>query len=169
MACLPTDAQSHCWLGWAGVCGALAVLIGAFGAHGLPDHLSAMGLDQLLIQRRLDQFDVGARYHLAHAIALLALSTLPTSRRQVRTVRWTYRLMWTGVLLFSGSLYVLVLTNTPWLGAITPLGGLAWIAAWTLLAIAGFFPVRNGDEHHRETQTIAPEPDSAENRSGASR
>ena len=116
----------------ASIAGALAVLIGAFGAHGLPDYLVGLGVDAETLPRRLDQFDVGARYHLAHAIVLLALVALPVPRSRVRTC--SFVLFVAGIVFFSGSLYLLVLTNTAWLGAITPIGGVSWIIAWSLLA-----------------------------------
>ena len=120
----------------ASVAGALGVAIGAFGAHALPEWLAERGLDEARIAKRSDQFDVAARYHLVHAAALLAVAALPTgSPRGRRTVAW---LLTAGIILFSGSLYVLVIADTPWLGAITPLGGLAWIAGWVALAVTSF-------------------------------
>ncbi len=116
----------------AAIAGASGVLIGAFGAHGLDSFLADRFPEPELIAKRLDQFDVGVRYHLIHAVALLALATVaPMARRLTQCSAW---LMGAGLVLFSGSLYLLVLTNTPWLGAITPLGGLAWIIAWLVLA-----------------------------------
>jgi len=125
----------------AAILGALGVTIGAFGAHGLQqvlEHPAWHGeapVDEQLVAKRLDQFDVGARYHLLHAVALLALAGLNFGGSRTRQfIAWLFA---AGVILFSGSLYVLVLTNTPWLGAITPLGGIAWIIGWmALLAIA---------------------------------
>ena len=118
-----------------GVAGFLGVLIGAFGAHGLEDFLvSTYAAGPELVARRLDQFDVGARYHLVHALGLLVITALPGL--SARAVRITSGLMLTGIVLFSGSLYLLVATNTPWLGAITPLGGVAWLLAWAGIAIA---------------------------------
>jgi len=118
--------------GWTGF---LAVLIGAFGAHGLEGWLeSRFAAPPELIAKRLDQFDVGARYHLAHAVALLALAGWAGGLR--RTVRYAARLMVAGIVLFSGSLYVLVLTNTPAWGAVTPIGGVLWLVAWGLVAIS---------------------------------
>lgn len=114
------------------VTGALAVLIGAFGAHGLPDWLAGNGVNVETVPRRLAQFETGARYHLAHAIVLLAMIALPV--QPCAAWRWSFRLFIAGIVFFSGSLYALVLTNTPWLGAITPIGGVCWIAAWILLA-----------------------------------
>lgn len=118
--------------GWTGF---LAVLIGAFGAHGLEGWLeSRFAAPPELIAKRLDQFDVGARYHLAHAVALLALAGWSNGPRlAVCQVAW---LMVAGIVLFSGSLYVLVLTNTPTWGAVTPIGGVLWLVAWGLIAIS---------------------------------
>ncbi len=116
----------------AAILGGLGVLIGAFGAHGLETRLASAGLDSALIAKRLGQFDVSARYHLVHAVAMLALSSLLSISHRARQV--VFVLFTLGIVLFSGSLYLLVLTNTPWLGAITPLGGVAWIAAWFTIA-----------------------------------
>ena len=115
----------------AGISGALGVVMGSFGAHGLDTFLASRGLGQELVVKRLDQFDVAVRYHLIHSVALLALASLTLGTPGCR--RWVSRLFLLGLLLFSGSLYALVLTNTPVLGAITPLGGLSWIAGWLLL------------------------------------
>lgn len=118
--------------GWTGF---LAVLIGAFGAHGLEGWLeSRFAAPPELIAKRLDQFDVGARYHLAHAVALLALAGWSGGLR--RAVRYAARLMVAGIVLFSGSLYVLVLTNSSAWGAVTPIGGVLWLVAWGLVAIS---------------------------------
>lgn len=114
------------------VLGALAVLIGAFGAHGLPDWLAEIGVDADRLARRVAQFETGARYHLAHAIVLLGMIALPVKRGA--PWRWSFGLFAAGIVFFSGSLYVLVLTDTPWLGAITPIGGVCWIIAWILIA-----------------------------------
>jgi uncharacterized membrane protein YgdD (TMEM256/DUF423 family) len=106
---------------------ALAVMLGAFGAHGLRARLPA---DLLAI------YQTGCQYHVYHALGLLAVGLLglhiPTSGA-LRASGW---LMLAGTILFSGSLYALALTGQRWLGAITPLGGTAWIAAWLLLAFA---------------------------------
>lgn len=117
----------------AAIAGASAILIGAFGAHGLQSYLPETGLDAETIERRLNQFDTGARYHLAHAIVLLVLAV--SSLTPTRVFKVTFALMIAGIVLFSGSLYVLVLTNTPALGAITPLGGTSWIVAWCLIGL----------------------------------
>jgi len=117
-----------------GLLGMLAVLMGAFGAHGLEDFLvSRYGLTADQVAKRLDQFDVGARYHLAHAVALLAICVLPGF------TPWAIRviaiLMIAGIVLFSGSLYLLVATHTPWLGAVTPIGGVCWLVGWIAITV----------------------------------
>jgi uncharacterized membrane protein YgdD (TMEM256/DUF423 family) len=104
----------------------LGVAAGAFGAHGLRERLSA---DMLAI------FETGARYQMYHAFALIAVawaySRWPGGL--LMTSGWLFVL---GTLLFSGSLYLLSLTGVRWLGAITPLGGVAFLAGWLLLAWA---------------------------------
>lgn len=104
----------------------LGVAAGAFGAHGLRERLSA---DMLAI------FETGARYQMYHAFALVAVawaySRWPGSL--LTTSGWLFVL---GTLLFSGSLYLLSLTGVRWLGAITPLGGVAFLVGWLLLALA---------------------------------
>ncbi len=119
----------------AAISGLLAVLIGAFGAHGLESFLdSRHSLPADAIAKRIEQFDTGARYHLAHSVALLALGGL------IGTAGVAFRvaagMMMAGIVLFSGSLYLLVATNTPALGAITPIGGVLWIIAWGTVAVA---------------------------------
>jgi len=121
----------------AGISGALGVVMGSFAAHGLEDFLNDFfvvsgGLEQESVRKRLDQFDVAVRYHLIHTLALLALASLAVGTPTCR--HWVSRLFLLGLVLFSGSLYALVLTNTPVLGAITPWGGLSWIVGWLLLA-----------------------------------
>jgi uncharacterized membrane protein YgdD (TMEM256/DUF423 family) len=100
----------------------LGVLAGAFGAHTLQDLVSA---------DRLEVFETAVRYQMYHAIALFIAGFSATVRPRFR---WAAYLFLAGTLLFSGSLYVLVLTDTGWLGAVTPFGGVAFIAGWLLLA-----------------------------------
>lgn len=103
----------------AGVTGALAVALGAFGAHGLKQVVTDPHL--------LEVWDTGARYHLIHAVAMLAIADRPGVPAS------TPRLWMAGIALFSGSLYAMALTDLRWLGAITPLGGVCFIAGWLLL------------------------------------
>jgi uncharacterized membrane protein YgdD (TMEM256/DUF423 family) len=104
----------------------IAVAAGAFGAHALKSRLAA---DMLAV------FEVGARYQMYHALALLACAWAVTKwpGTLVSAAGWLFIL---GTLLFSGSLYVLSLTGLRWLGAITPLGGIALLAGWICLAAA---------------------------------
>ncbi len=126
----------------AGLAGASGVAIGAFGAHYLAPVLETQYETAELVAKRMAQFDTGARYHLLHAAVLLGLAGLqknwashePASRMlSIATI-----LVVVGIVLFSGSLYVLVLSGRTWLGAITPLGGLSWIIAWSLIGVAGW-------------------------------
>jgi uncharacterized membrane protein YgdD (TMEM256/DUF423 family) len=98
---------------------ALAVMLGAFGAHGLRGRLDAYSMGV---------YEKAVFYHFVHAIGLLVVSFMP---RPSGTVCW---LLLAGIVLFSGSLYVLAVTGIGVLGAVTPLGGVAFIAAWMLLA-----------------------------------
>ena len=104
---------------------ALAVALGAFGAHALKARL---GADLLAIWR------TAVEYHFYHALGLLAVGLLLLHFPTSAAIRWSGVLLAAGLLVFSGSLYVLALTGVRWLGAITPLGGLAFIAGWLLLA-----------------------------------
>lgn len=103
----------------------LGVALGAFGAHGLQDRLAALDT--------ADAFETGVRYHLIHALALLAVSWA-TTRWPGDAVSAAGWLFVAGTLLFSGSLYVLGVTGVRWLGAITPFGGVAFLAGWVALA-----------------------------------
>jgi len=105
----------------------IAVGLGAFGAHGLKDRLAA---DMLAVYR------TGVEYHVYHALGLLAVGMIAAHLPESDLVKWSGWLMTAGIVLFSGSLYLLALTGTRWLGAITPVGGAAWIVAWALLAAA---------------------------------
>lgn len=108
-------------LGAAGLVGGLGVVAGAFGAHALEARLDADSLDA---------FTVGVRYQMYHAIAILALVSMPNlswSSRWVRFAAWSWLL---GIALFSGSLYGLSILEWKWLWPATPLGGLALIAGW---------------------------------------
>ena len=103
---------------------ALGVAAGAFGAHALQDAVTA---------DRLATWRTGASYAQIHALALVLVGVLGAARPALR-LGAVAALLLAGLLLFSGSLFALVLLDQPWLGAITPLGGLSWIAAWGLLA-----------------------------------
>ena len=110
----------------AGVLGALSVGLGAFGAHGLEATLSANG--------RIETYETAVKYQFYHTLALLlvGLIMLHTNTPYVSYASWAFV---AGILVFSGSLYTLSFTNITWLGAITPIGGLAFIAGWIFLLI----------------------------------
>lgn len=127
----------------AGLSGALAVFIGAFVAHGLADWLEGRGLDPETVARRLDQADTAVRYHLVHSVVLLFLYSIREAlgRPSLVAAGW---LMVAGIILFSGSLYGLVLSNHVGFAAVTPIGGLAWILGWLVVAWAGYLFWRSG-------------------------
>ncbi|MGQ0604466.1 MAG: DUF423 domain-containing protein [Anaerolineales bacterium] len=108
---------------------ALSVTLGAFGAHALRERLD---------ERMLANFETGARYQMYHALALFAVawavSRFPNSQLPV-IAGWLFI---AGIVLFSGSLYLLAFTGQRWLGAVTPLGGVAFIAGWVCLIIAAW-------------------------------
>jgi uncharacterized membrane protein YgdD (TMEM256/DUF423 family) len=115
------------WSATAAASLALAVILGAFGAHGLKDRLDAYSMSV---------YEKAVFYHFIHALGLLVVSLLPrlgilTKSRSA----WVCWLLCAGIVLFSGSLYVLAVSGQRILGAITPFGGLAFIAAWLLLAV----------------------------------
>lgn len=112
----------------AALLGAAAVMLGAFGSHALQNHLNAAALHT---------WETAVFYHFVHALALLGVGIV-LLQTPGKLLCWAGVLFLIGVLLFSGSLYLLALTGTHWLGAITPLGGLAFIAGWLLLAIAAW-------------------------------
>ena len=110
------------WWRIAGAMGALGVALGAFGAHGL----ERITTDP----HQLEVWHTAAQYHLVHGVALLGVAAHP------RQPRLAGGLFLVGIAVFSGSLYAMGLTGHRWLGAITPIGGLAFIAGWLALALA---------------------------------
>jgi uncharacterized membrane protein YgdD (TMEM256/DUF423 family) len=115
------------WLRFVALNGVLSVVLGAFAAHGLEDQLS---------DRHMATFRTAVLYHFLHTLALLAVISLPDQLAKPSLCHWAAVSFAAGIVLFSGSLYLLVLTNTPTLGMVTPLGGLAFIAGWGLLFFA---------------------------------
>ncbi len=110
----------------AALSGFIAVAAGAFGAHGLRQRLDA-GM--------LDVWQTAVAYQLYHSLALLAIAAIPglAASRLAVGAGWLFA---GGIVLFSGSLYILALSGTRWLGMVTPLGGLLWLTGWLLLAVA---------------------------------
>jgi uncharacterized membrane protein YgdD (TMEM256/DUF423 family) len=114
----------------AAVFGGLSVAAGAFASHALREKIS---------ERSLEIFDTGARYQMYHALALLLvallISRLESPQPMLVTSGWLFII---GIVIFSGSLYALSLTDVKILGAITPIGGVAFLAGWGALAIAAW-------------------------------
>jgi uncharacterized membrane protein YgdD (TMEM256/DUF423 family) len=124
------------WIAIGAALGALGVALGAYGAHGLPGFLAALGYAGEDLARRLDIFDTAIHYQMLHALALAATG-LALDRRESGWWRFAAWAFLAGVLLFSGLLKVLTFAGPGWywLGAIVPLGGASMIAGWIALAI----------------------------------
>jgi uncharacterized membrane protein YgdD (TMEM256/DUF423 family) len=120
------------WFQVGAVWGFLAVAMGAFGAHGLKDRLSELG--------QTANFQTAAHYHMYCALALLAVGSLTIAGKAGTAMSLAGWALLLGSLVFSGSLYILALTGTKWLGAITPLGGVSMLVGWAALAVAAGSP-----------------------------
>ena len=110
-----------------GLAALAAVVLGAFGAHALKSRLSA---------EMLALWHTGVEYHVYHALGLLAVGLVATQLPESALLKWSGWLMLAGIVLFSGSLYALALSGERWLGAITPIGGIGFLAAWALFVAA---------------------------------
>ena len=110
-----------------GINAALVVMLGAFGAHGLKAKLTA---------EMLAVYQTGVHYHLFHALGMLAVGLVASQIADSVWLKWSGWLMLAGIILFSGSLYVLSVSGMRWLGMVTPFGGVAFIAAWIVFVIA---------------------------------
>jgi uncharacterized membrane protein YgdD (TMEM256/DUF423 family) len=119
--------SSKLFLSAGGFMALAAVSLGAFGAHALKGRLSA---------EMLAVWHTGVEYHIYHALGLLAVGLVATQLPESALLKWSGWLMLAGILLFSGSLYALALSGERWLGAITPVGGIAFLAAWALFVVA---------------------------------
>lgn len=115
------------FLGLGGAAALLAVALGAFGAHALKGRL---GPEMAAV------WHTGVEYHVFHALGLLAVGLVAAQLPESALLRWSAWLMLAGIALFSGSLYALALSGERWLGGVTPVGGLAFIAAWILFVAA---------------------------------
>ncbi len=122
-----TREMVRVFLALGSLSGGLAVLLGAFGAHALRARLTSV---------QLTNFETGVRYQMYHALALLAVGLLMLNRPGASLLAVSGWLFAAGTILFSGSLYLLALSGQRWLGAVTPLGGLAFIAGWACLLLA---------------------------------
>jgi uncharacterized membrane protein YgdD (TMEM256/DUF423 family) len=118
------------WLTASGISGFLAVALGAFGAHGLQARLA----DAADGAKRLSWWQTAAHYHLMHALALAVVAFVIAHAPQARYAGLGFVV---GTVLFSGSLYVMALGGPRWLGAVTPLGGAAFLIGWGVLVCCG--------------------------------
>jgi uncharacterized membrane protein YgdD (TMEM256/DUF423 family) len=118
------------WLTASGISGFLAVALGAFGAHGLQARLA----DAADAAKRLSWWQTAAHYHLMHALALAVVAFVIAHAPRARYAGVAFAV---GTLLFSGSLYVMALGGPRWLGAVTPLGGAAFLVGWGFLVCCG--------------------------------
>ena len=117
---------------WTAALGVTAVIIGAFGAHGLKPHLSAY---------QLDIFEKGVQYQFVHTLALFGTALLLSRNAANKMLHWSANLFIAGIFLFSGSLYLLACRDliaipVSWAGPVTPLGGLCFIGGWVALLLA---------------------------------
>jgi uncharacterized membrane protein YgdD (TMEM256/DUF423 family) len=120
-------SAARVFLAAGGLAALAAVALGAFGAHALKGRLSP---------EMLAVWHTAVEYHLFHALGLLAVGLLAAQLPASALLKWSGWLMLAGIVLFSGSLYALALTGVRWLGAVTPAGGTALLAAWALLVVA---------------------------------
>jgi len=104
----------------------LSVALGAFGAHALRGRITP---------DMLDIYHTGVQYQIFHALGLILIGILAIHFPNSGLLRWSGWLMFFGIVIFSGSLYILAITGITWLGAITPIGGTAFLFSWLLLAI----------------------------------
>jgi uncharacterized membrane protein YgdD (TMEM256/DUF423 family) len=127
MADSPPDPTALRLVGAAAINALVAVAAGAFGAHGLRERLEP---------RMLEVFEIGVRYQMFHALGMFVAAWLASRGLGLAsTAGWV---MQAGIVIFTGSLYALALSGVKVLGAITPIGGLAFLAAWAMLAVAAF-------------------------------
>lgn len=114
------------WMMMGAVLMMLSVAIGAFGAHMLKE---SIGADAIAV------YETGVQYHMIHAIGLLIIGLTAGQLGPSTKLKWAARLLFIGIIVFSGSLYVLSISGIKILGAITPIGGVAFIVGWLLLAM----------------------------------
>ena len=113
----------------------LGVVLGAFGAHAL---------QQLLTPRQLASYQTGVHYQMLHSIGLVLLGLAARATGDGNALRWSARLMLAGIVLFSGSIYLMTAGAPRWLGAVTPVGGVSFMLAWALLARHALAAQRSG-------------------------
>lgn len=119
--------SARVFLALGGINVMLAVMFGAFGAHAVRSHLSV---------EMMSVYHTGNQYHFYHALGLLIVGLTALHLPGSVLLKWSGWLMFFGIVVFSGSLYALSLSGLRWLGAVTPIGGVAFIAAWLLFVLA---------------------------------
>ena len=120
------EFKIHEWIFIAAILGGLSVSLGAFGSHLLEGSLTT---------KDYDIFRTGVRYQMWHTLAILIVAVLQKNFNidRFNQIQWAFLI---GIILFSGSLYILVLSQLRWFGAITPIGGVAFVLGWGLLALS---------------------------------
>jgi len=120
------------WFAMGAVTAGLAVALGAFGAHGLKPRITP---------ELMEIFETGVRFHMYHALALLSVGwgAMRWPGNWVQVAGWSFTF---GIVVFSGSLYLLAMTGLGWLGAITPVGGIAFLIGWAALAVSALRGVK---------------------------
>ncbi|MCM3783247.1 DUF423 domain-containing protein [Neobacillus mesonae] len=115
------------WIVTGSILAMLSVMIGAFGAHII---------EPIIGEERLSTYETGVQYHMMHALGILMIGFIGNSFGSSKALEWAGRMLLIGIILFSGSLYVLSITGIGILGAITPLGGICFITGWILTAVS---------------------------------
>lgn len=126
----PQSGVKTLFVGIGSIFALLAVGLGAFGAHALKDKLEAASY--------LATYETAVQYHMMHALGLVLIGLLLKSYPDSSLLHWSGWLLAIGIVIFSGSLYTLSLTGIKVLGAITPIGGVAFLLGWLLLAVFAF-------------------------------
>ncbi|WP_454190324.1 DUF423 domain-containing protein [Paenibacillus sp. Marseille-Q7038] len=114
------------WIGIGAILVMLSVMIGAFGAHML---------EPIIGEDKVSVYETGVHYHMIHALGIILIGVIAKVFGEAKLLVWSARLLFVGIILFSGSLYALSISGLGPLGAITPLGGVCFIAGWICLAV----------------------------------
>ncbi|MDD2769699.1 MAG: DUF423 domain-containing protein [Methylococcus sp.] len=123
------------WIAIAGIAGATGVAMGAFGAHGLKASLAP---------EMMAVYQTAVQYHIWHGLGIGLVAAFMERRVEARLLNWAAGLMAAGIVVFSGSLYLLAITGAHWWGMITPFGGVAFLGAWICVAVHGFRSAKAG-------------------------
>ena len=120
----------------AGILGFVGVLVGAFGAHGLPDRLATQGFDGVEVAKKVEQLEIGVRYQMFHVLAILVIGLLGGEACSKKRRLATFFFL-AGSVLFSGGLYSMALLDVMGHWAIVPLGGLCFMIGWVIVVLLG--------------------------------